>query len=94
MGARACATADAAGSRPIPTPVVRRLAERERAAAAQLAACRLHVGAQPRPYRRPISCGDASITTALDPYGRLYSGDMGRYADQLDSAADEASKSK
>jgi hypothetical protein len=38
--------------------------------------------------------GRARITTALDLYGDLYPGDMNRYADRLDSAADEASKSK
>jgi site-specific recombinase XerC len=38
--------------------------------------------------------GHASITTTLDLYGHLYPGDMDRYADRLDSAADEASKSK
>ena len=37
---------------------------------------------------------DASITTTLDLYGHLYPGDMDRYADQLDTAADEASTSK
>jgi hypothetical protein len=36
----------------------------------------------------------ASITTTLDLYGHLYPGDMDRYADRLDSAADEAGKSK
>ena len=35
-----------------------------------------------------------SITTTLDLYGHLYPGDMDRYADRLDSAADEAGKSK
>jgi integrase len=34
--------------------------------------------------------GHASITTTLDLYGHLYPGDMDRYADRLDSAADEA----
>jgi hypothetical protein len=38
--------------------------------------------------------GHASITTTLDLYGHLYPGGMNRYADRLDSAADEASKSK
>ena len=38
--------------------------------------------------------GHASITTTLDLYGHLYPGDMDRYADRLDTAADEASKSK
>jgi site-specific recombinase XerC len=38
--------------------------------------------------------GHASITTTLDLYGHLYPGDMDRYADRLDSAADEAGKSK
>ena len=33
--------------------------------------------------------GHASITTTLDLYGHLYPGDMDRYADRLDSAADE-----
>ena len=34
--------------------------------------------------------GHASITTTLDLYGHLYPGDMDRYADRLDSAAEEA----
>ena len=38
--------------------------------------------------------GHASITTTLDLYGHLYPGDMDRYADRLDSAANEASESK
>jgi integrase len=38
--------------------------------------------------------GHASITTTLDLYGHLYPGDMDRYADRLDSAADQAGKSK
>lgn len=38
--------------------------------------------------------GHASITTTLDLYGHLYPGDMDRYAERLDTAADEASKSK
>jgi integrase len=38
--------------------------------------------------------GHASITTTLDLYGHLYPGDMDRYADRLDSAADEAGKAK
>lgn len=38
--------------------------------------------------------GHASITTTLDLYGHLYPGDMDRYADRLDDAADEASKAK
>jgi hypothetical protein len=38
--------------------------------------------------------GQASITTTLDLYGHLYPGDMDRYADRLDSAADEARKAK
>ncbi len=38
--------------------------------------------------------GHASITTTLDLYGHLYPGDMDRYADRLDTAADEASKAK
>jgi hypothetical protein len=36
---------------------------------------------------------DASITTALDLYGHLYPGDVDRYADRLDTAADEVSSS-
>ena len=36
----------------------------------------------------------ASITTTLDLYGHLYPGDMDRYADRLDDAADEAGKAK
>ncbi len=38
--------------------------------------------------------GHASITTTLDLYGHLYPGDMDRYADRLDSAADRVGKSK
>jgi len=38
--------------------------------------------------------GHASITTTLDLYGHLYPGDMDRYADRLDSAADAAGKAK
>jgi site-specific recombinase XerC len=38
--------------------------------------------------------GHASITTTLDLYGHLCSGDMDRYAGQLDAAAGEAGKSK
>ena len=38
--------------------------------------------------------GHASITTTLDLYGRLYPGDMDRYADRPDSAADDACKAK
>jgi len=38
--------------------------------------------------------GHASITTTLDLYGHLYPGDMDRYADRLDGAAQEARKSK
>jgi hypothetical protein len=38
--------------------------------------------------------GHASITTTLDLYGHLYPGDTDRYADQLDSAAEEAGKAK
>jgi hypothetical protein len=38
--------------------------------------------------------GHASITTTLDLYGHLYPGDMDRYADRLDDAADEAGKAK
>ena len=34
--------------------------------------------------------GHASITTTLDLYGHLYRGDMDRYAERLDSAADDA----
>ena len=36
--------------------------------------------------------GHASITTTLDLYGHLYPGDMDRYADRLEGAADEASQ--
>ena len=35
--------------------------------------------------------GHASITTTLDLYGHLYPGDMDRYDDRLDSAADGVS---
>jgi integrase len=38
--------------------------------------------------------GHASITTTLDLYGHLYPGDMDRYADRLDSAADDSGKAK
>jgi hypothetical protein len=38
--------------------------------------------------------GHASITTTLDLYGHLYSGEMDRYADRLDSAAGDAGKAK
>lgn len=38
--------------------------------------------------------GHASITTTLDLYGHLYPGDMDRYADRLDSAADATGKAK
>jgi integrase len=38
--------------------------------------------------------GHASITTTLDLYGHLYPGEMDRYADRLDVAADEASEAK
>jgi integrase len=33
--------------------------------------------------------GHASITTTLDLYGHLYPGDRDRYADRLDSAAED-----
>jgi hypothetical protein len=36
----------------------------------------------------------ASITTTLDLYGHLYPGEIDRYADRLDSAADDSSKAK
>jgi integrase len=38
--------------------------------------------------------GHASITTTLDLYGHLYPGDMDRYADRLDSAADTTDPAK
>ena len=38
--------------------------------------------------------GHASVTTTLDLYGHLYPGEMDRYAERLDSAADQASKAK
>lgn len=38
--------------------------------------------------------GHASITMTLDLYGHLYPGDMDRYADRLDSAANHADKTK
>ena len=38
--------------------------------------------------------GHASITKTLDLYGHLYLGEMDRYADRLDAAADEASEAK
>ncbi len=36
--------------------------------------------------------GHASITTTLDLYGHLYPGDMDRYADRLNSAAEDAAQ--
>src|SRR5262249_20643915 len=38
--------------------------------------------------------GHASITTTLDLYGHLYPGDMDRYADRLDSAAEASDPAK
>ena len=38
--------------------------------------------------------GHASITTTLDLYGHLYPGDMGKYADRLDDAADATGEAK
>jgi hypothetical protein len=38
--------------------------------------------------------GQALEPARLDLYGHLYPGDMDRYADRLDSAADEARKAK
>jgi integrase len=38
--------------------------------------------------------GHASITTTLDLYGHLYPGEMDRYAERLDSAAEDADKAK
>ena len=38
--------------------------------------------------------GHASITTTLDLYGHLYPGEMDRYADRLNSAADEPDAAK
>ena len=38
-------------------------------------------------HRLPPRQDYASITTALDPYGHLYPGEMDRYADRLDGAA-------
>ncbi len=38
--------------------------------------------------------GHASITTTLDLYGHLCPGDMDRYADRLDSAAEVADPAK
>ena len=38
--------------------------------------------------------GHTSITTTLDLYGHLYPGDMDRYADRLDSAADATDPAK
>jgi integrase len=38
--------------------------------------------------------GHASITTTLDLYGHLYPGDMDRYVDRLNTAADEASTAR
>ena len=37
--------------------------------------------------------GHASITTTLHLYGHLYPGEMDRYADRLDAAANEVSSS-
>ena len=36
--------------------------------------------------------GHASITTTLDLYGHLYPGDKDRYADRLNSAAEDAAQ--
>ena len=38
--------------------------------------------------------GHASIITTLDLYGHLYPDDMNRYADRLDSAAEDAGTAK
>ena len=38
--------------------------------------------------------GHASITTTLDLYGHLYPGDMDKYADRLDNAADATGEAK
>jgi hypothetical protein len=38
--------------------------------------------------------GRTSITTTLDLHGHLYPGEMDRYADRLDSAADDADEAK
>ena len=38
--------------------------------------------------------GHASITTTLDLYGHLYSGEMDRYADRLDQGAADADAAK
>ena len=38
--------------------------------------------------------GHASITTTLDLYGHLYPGDMDKYADRLDDAADATGEAK
>jgi len=38
--------------------------------------------------------GHASITTTLELYGHLYSGDMDKYADRLDDAATDAGTAK
>ena len=38
--------------------------------------------------------GHASITTTLDLYGHLYPGDLDRYADRLDNAADTTDPAK
>jgi hypothetical protein len=38
--------------------------------------------------------GHASITTTLDLYGHLYPCEMDRYADRLDSAADDGGRAE
>jgi hypothetical protein len=48
----------------------------------------------PVPTSQDVFDLPTSITTTLDLYGHLYPGDMDRYADRLDSAADDAGKAK
>lgn len=52
----------------------------------------IQAGYQPKLLQEIM--GHASITTTLDLYGHLYPGDMDRYADRLNTAADEASTAK
>ena len=44
--------------------------------------------------RGVVPARHASITTTLDLYGHLYPGDMDKYADRLDDAADATGEAK
>ena len=46
------------------------------------------------PPKMQAILGHASMTTTLDLYGHLYPGDMGRYADRLEDAAEAADPAK